>query len=136
MKERTLLHLLLATGRQLAITSLSDTQLAQVIEVLDSLTVSKERGQPFRIEYISFGQTNVIVRPADTFNFHLRGDILSRVEQRPETLDLRTSNQAAALEIWGEILGSDVTPAAQHRVPSRSSAWSQIRSSAILPWAF
>jgi hypothetical protein len=117
MKDRTLLHLLLVTGKKIMSQSRDKSQLAEITEVLDTLQVSKDRGQPFRVLYVIHRQQKVAEFPADKFSFHLRGDIASRIEKRRDDIDLRASNEKAALQIWSEILGEELTLGATDSLP-------------------
>lgn len=121
MKERTLYHLLIVVGNQLARECESDEIKSKIQTTLDSLAVTKERQKPYVISFNTGQGPRSITCDAKLFTFHSRGDLEVRVRNRSETLDLSGSNREQAITLWTSMVQEIPQLRALDKEPSRSS---------------
>jgi len=104
LKDRTLYHLLVIIGNEILTKSQEPQRYSQILEVLNSLKVTKLRQQPYLIDYTLNGIEQKCDVPAELFTFHVRGDLEVRVRARAEHLDLRKSNREQAIKLWEQMV--------------------------------
>jgi hypothetical protein len=110
MREQTLRHLLLLSGKSLAENSVNDELVIRIEEVCRTLIVSREKRSPYILNWVEATVEKQISLDDGLFAFHVRGDVPNR---NSSDEDLRSKNWNAACEAWEKILGVSIhsTPA-------------------------
>jgi len=103
MKARTLRHLILLSGKSLAVDVVNSSLQADIYDVCETLQVERERQSPYKLSYTIRGVEKSLVIDEGRFTFHVRGDVPSRLHLTQDR-DIRKENWTSAISVWEEIL--------------------------------
>jgi hypothetical protein len=118
MKDRTLYHLLLTSGR--SVRDLVDpAKQALIDEIAATLRVDRAGRGRLAIAWSQDDEIVVHEIVSARFTFHARGDVPALVQKRPEQFDVRQQNWLECHRLWGELIG-DPTLQSMSSTPSRS----------------
>jgi hypothetical protein len=106
MKARTLRHLILLSGKSLAVDGVNSSLQADIYDVCETLHVERERQSPYILSYTIRGVEKSLLVDEGRFTFHVRGDVPSRLHLTQDR-DIRKENWTSAMSVWEEILQID-----------------------------
>jgi hypothetical protein len=126
MREKTLKHLLLVFGKYLLELEIDQETKQEVMQVCESLRVTREKRSPYLVSWEEHGIEKSILIDETRLIFHVRGDVTNR--NSPQ-LDVREKNWFTAAEIWSEILGKAVQATSEKMSPFAFGSRQRIKPS-------
>ena len=102
MREQTLKHLLLLTGKSLSENDDNVEIVHRIEEVCRTLSITREKRSPFNLKWKEDDVEREMSIDDGQFSFHVRGDVPDR---NPNNEDMRSKNWNAACAVWSKILG-------------------------------
>jgi hypothetical protein len=114
MREQTLRHLILLTGKSLSENDENGEFSLRIEKVCRTLTISREKRSPYLLKWQENDLEREISIDDDQFSFHVRGDVPNR---NPNNEDMRSKNWNAACLVWSRILGVSIQSAPAKLAP-------------------
>jgi hypothetical protein len=133
MRDRTLYHLLVSVGSEIA-EQKNDPGLQKIFkEVIETMSITFS-DSTYALNFVLRGESRQLLIDGQRFRFHVRNDSLLYIERNSRYLNLSILNREQADLVWSEILDLKVKSTPRPIEDDRDRTPRQIRHVAVIWW--